>query len=51
MNLFRELNEKRGITIFLVTHEPDVAKNAKRIVTFRDGHIVSDVAASEAVLR
>ena len=51
MNLFKELNEKRGITIFLVTHEPDVAKNARRIVTFRDGHIVSDVAASEAVLR
>jgi len=51
MNLFKELNEKRGITIFLVTHEPDVARNAKRIVTFRDGHIVSDVGASEAVLR
>jgi len=51
MNLFKELNEKRGITIFLVTHEPDVAKNARRIVTFRDGHIVSDVAAGEAVLR
>jgi len=51
MQLFRELNEQRGITIFLVTHEPDVAANAKRIVTFRDGHILSDVPVEKAVLR
>jgi polar amino acid transport system ATP-binding protein len=50
MELFKELNEKRGITIFLVTHEPDVARNAKRIVTFRDGHILSDVATKDAIL-
>jgi len=51
MQLFRELNEQRGITIFLVTHEPDVAANAKRIVTFRDGHILSDVPVEKAALR
>jgi putative ABC transport system ATP-binding protein len=51
MQLFRELNEQRGITIFLVTHEPDVAANAKRIVTFRDGHILSDVPVEKAVVR
>jgi putative ABC transport system ATP-binding protein len=51
MQLFRELNEQRGITIFLVTHEPDVAANAKRIVTFRDGHILSDIPVEKAVLR
>jgi putative ABC transport system ATP-binding protein len=51
MRLFRELNEQRGITIFLVTHEPDVARNAKRIVTFRDGHIVSDEPVGQAVIR
>jgi putative ABC transport system ATP-binding protein len=51
MQLFRDLNEARGITIFLVTHEPDVAANAKRIVTFRDGHILSDVPVEKAVLR
>jgi putative ABC transport system ATP-binding protein len=50
MQLFRELNEQRGITIFLVTHEPDVAANAKRIVTFRDGHILSDVPVEKAVV-
>jgi putative ABC transport system ATP-binding protein len=46
MALFRKLNDERGITIMLVTHEPDVAAFAKRTVTFRDGHILSDTAAS-----
>jgi len=42
MNLFTKLNAEQGMTILLVTHEPDVAAFAKRIVTFRDGLIVSD---------
>ena len=36
MALFQELNDQ-GITIVLVTHEPDVAQYAKRIVEVRDG--------------
>ncbi|MHB8179168.1 MAG: ABC transporter ATP-binding protein [Vulcanimicrobiaceae bacterium] len=44
MRLFTELNQERGITIMLVTHEADIAAFARRIVTFRDGHILSDVA-------
>ncbi len=42
MRLFARLNEDRGITIVLVTHEPDVAAYARRIVTFRDGLITGD---------
>jgi putative ABC transport system ATP-binding protein len=30
------------MTVMLVTHEPDVAAHARRLVTFRDGRIVSD---------
>jgi putative ABC transport system ATP-binding protein len=41
MALFQELNEE-GVTIVLVTHEPEVAVYAKRIVEVRDGRIVRD---------
>ena len=41
MALFQELNEQ-GITILIVTHEPDVAKYGKRIVEVRDGRIIHD---------
>ena len=41
MSLFQELNDQ-GITILIVTHEPEVAKYAKRIVEVRDGHIIRD---------
>ncbi len=43
MEIFRRLNEERGITIAFVTHEPDVAAYTRRIVSLRDGEIVSDV--------
>ncbi|SHK26407.1 putative ABC transport system ATP-binding protein [Pseudonocardia thermophila] len=42
MNLFVELNDA-GRTVVLITHEPEVAEFAKRVVTLRDGHIISDV--------
>jgi len=42
MRLFARLNAERGMTILIVTHEPDVGRKAKRIVTFRDGKIQSD---------
>ncbi|HEX3465202.1 MAG TPA: ABC transporter ATP-binding protein [Candidatus Elarobacter sp.] len=47
MALFRRLNEERGMTVMLVTHEPDVAAHARRLVSFRDGHIVSDEAVQD----
>ena len=48
MALLRSLNEDRGLTIVLVTHEEDVAAYAKRQVRFHDGHIVSDTAKADA---
>jgi putative ABC transport system ATP-binding protein len=41
MALFQELNDA-GITIVLVTHEPDIAAFAKRVLVFRDGRVVED---------
>jgi len=43
MQIFQDLNAQ-GLTIILVTHEPDVAQFAKRIVVFRDGKIRRDEA-------
>jgi len=43
MQLFTELN-RQGITIVMITHEPEVAEYASRRITFRDGTIVSDTA-------
>jgi putative ABC transport system ATP-binding protein len=43
MALFEALNQE-GITIVIVTHEPDIAAHAKRQVRFLDGNIVSDMA-------
>jgi putative ABC transport system ATP-binding protein len=42
MSILTRLNAERGITIVLVTHEPDIAAYAKRVIVFRDGHIESD---------
>ena len=45
--LLQKLNRDRGITIVLVTHERDIAACASRVVTMRDGRIVSDVVQDE----
>ncbi|MBR3731049.1 MAG: ABC transporter ATP-binding protein, partial [Spirochaetales bacterium] len=41
MALFQELNDS-GITIILVTHEPDIAEYCTRVVVMRDGNIIED---------
>jgi ABC-type lipoprotein export system ATPase subunit len=47
MNLFHRLTDN-GMTVVLVTHEPDVAAHAKRLLRVRDGRIVEDRAVAEA---
>ena len=42
MELFQKLNSESGITIILVTHEPDIAAYSRRSIRFLDGHLVSD---------
>ncbi len=42
MLLLERLNRERGLTIVLVTHEPDIATYAQRVVQFRDGRVVHD---------
>ncbi|HEX4446322.1 MAG TPA: ABC transporter ATP-binding protein [Polyangiaceae bacterium] len=45
--LLQKLNRDRGITIVLVTHERDIAACASRVVTMRDGRIVTDVVQDQ----
>lgn len=47
MTLLQSLNRERGITIVMVTHEPDMAAYASRIITFADGNIAKDVNVSQ----
>ncbi len=42
MALFTELNQREGITIVLITHEPDIAAYANRLIRLADGRIVYD---------
>ena len=43
MALLQQLNRDSGLTIALVTHEPDIAKFTQRVVSFRDGVVATDV--------
>ena len=44
IGLFRKLNEEQKITVILVTHDQDVARNAKRTIVLRDGYVVADTS-------
>jgi putative ABC transport system ATP-binding protein len=47
MGIFQRLNDELGITLVLVTHESDIALFARRVIRFRDGHIVEDVPVTD----
>ena len=47
MEIFQRLNDERGITILLITHEHDIAQYAKRTLAFRDGKVVTDHIVSD----
>ena len=47
--LFRRLNQEQGLTVIIVTHDPEVAASADRVVTLRDGLIVSDTSTAARV--
>jgi len=42
MGIFQRLNQERGITVVLITHESDIAEYGTRTVLFRDGQVVAD---------
>ena len=42
MGIIQRLNQERGITVVLITHEMDIAEYGTRTVTFRDGQVVAD---------
>jgi putative ABC transport system ATP-binding protein len=43
MEILQRLNREKGITVVLITHEHDIAEYARRVITFRDGRVTSDV--------
>jgi putative ABC transport system ATP-binding protein len=47
MEILQRLNRERGITVLLITHEHDIAEYATRVVTVRDGRILTDAAVTE----
>jgi len=49
--LFRELNETQNLTVILVTHDPAVAKNARRKIVLRDGEVVADTPDIDLAMR
>ena len=45
LDMFKELNEKFGQTIIMITHNPEAAAACSRVIHMRDGHVVDEAAA------
>jgi putative ABC transport system ATP-binding protein len=50
MDIFQRLNKENGLTVVIVTHEPDIAQYAKRAVEFRDGRLKKDVSIQDRLI-
>jgi putative ABC transport system ATP-binding protein len=50
MDILQSLNQENGLTVALVTHEPDIAQYAKRVLEFRDGKIKKDVLVKDRLI-
>ncbi|MDQ2087568.1 ABC transporter ATP-binding protein [Herbivorax sp. ANBcel31] len=48
MSIFQGIN-RNGVTIVLVTHEPDIAEHTKRVLKFKDGMLVSDLSVTKSI--
>ena len=48
MEIFQRLNREQGITLVLVTHEPDIAQYSKRVIVFKDGKINRDYPVADS---
>ncbi|MGO9111541.1 MAG: ABC transporter ATP-binding protein [Thermoguttaceae bacterium] len=44
MDLFRQLNREDGITVIVVTHDPEIARHAHRVIVLRDGSVLCDTS-------
>ena len=49
LDMFRELNQKFGQTIVMITHNPEAAAACSRIIQMRDGHVVDGTSASVSI--
>jgi len=50
MDIFQRLNEEQGLTVVIVTHEPDIARYVKRALEFRDGRLIRDVPVRDRLI-
>lgn len=49
MGIFQALNDE-GVTIVMVTHEPDIAMHTKRAIVFKDGNVISDNPVKDRII-
>ena len=49
MRIFQDIN-KKGATIVVVTHEPDIVRYARRVIKLKDGHIIGDEPVEQVII-